>query len=522
MSEGPGRLLAVSLWVLVACGGRNPPVGEVVEVPRPALEDGRFPLAEVTVTKVQVPAKFAEALPTSVTALEAAQAALPVAYWQHRLCAGDTEVIERFRLAVTVAAAGATPDALRKSYGSLLQFCERPSVCSWTRAAVEAGGALGEVAWVGLTHCRDAETEALFAGAAVPAQPLVHYWNSRSREDGFSPRPVAALGPALRSAIDAGDSYLVRQAAFLAVKLDGGEGVAALVALHGQVESSKLRDEIAAALVGAPAAANPAAHAIASELCGRAGRKDAACGDDGELTRMLEKAGFSVVGADGVRESPRSPPAAAGTASFETRLRQLGMLDRGPLLGGPEAPGVSPSAESAQELLVRSGPVHCFDVETGTFPNQHDALLFDLAELAGPAWAGALFAEDAPTFAIAEGRWLVDGTEVDRLPPGRQVGEPYRLHAYVDGNDYQVEAQDFGDWYDLDQALGLLNAVAVGRGLETRFVALPTEDQMACVLVGPKLAIATAVSEGILALGGADDARQSGQGFEREVLEKMR
>ena len=96
-------------------------------------------------------------------------------------------------------------------------------------------------------------------------------------------------------------------------------------------------------------------------------------------------------------------------------------------------------------------------------------------------------------------------------------GAPYRLHAYLDGRSYSVDAQDFGDWYDAEQVLGLLNAIAKDRGEEMRLLPLDTGDQTLCVLAAPKTAIVAGVAAGLFEAGSAGAGRESGQAFEQAV-----
>lgn len=507
------RALATMLMALfVGCAREAPRSSAVVEVPRPKLEEGLFPVAAARVSEEPAPARFAAELPATVAAFEAEVRTLPRAFLEHRLCAGDVEVVARLERAVGAAAATASGDELRESYGTLLSWCGRPEVCEWTRAAIERGGALAEVAWVGLAQCPGADQDPLFESGRAPARELVTYWSNREWQEDFVARHVPALVPALRRAVELGDAFLVRRAALLLGGDGDPRGVAALVELHAELAPGATRDQVA---TGLGKATTPEARAIFDELCRRPGRREPMCSADADLVQVQQLSGLPTE-SEAVGSAPPDPAPKA-------ELEELGLLWRGPL---PVEAGFALEEEAstpreAREWLVSSGPVHCFDVETGEYPNGHDALLFELAELAGPPLAAALFAEGAPPIRIEESKWLVAGAEVDRLPAGVVEGEPYRLTGYLDERAFAVDAQDFGDWYDLDQVLGLLNAMAIDRGTAIRFVVLPTEDQTACVLAAPRDAILAGVASGLLELGGADAARASGQAFEAVVLEKL-
>lgn len=504
--------LLLALAPFVGCAREVPRESGVVEVPRPKLEEGLFPVAAARVDEEAAPARFAAELPATVAAFRAEERTLPHAFLRHRLCAGEPEVVARFGRAVEAAASAASGDELRESYGTLLAWCGRPEMCEWTRAAVERGGALAEVAWVGLAQCPSAENDLLFDSGRAPARQQIEYWSDQTWFGGEEPRYRPALVPALRRAVELGDAFLVRRAALL-VGADGhADGAAALVALHRELPEGDLRDALA---VGLADATSPEARAIFEELCARPGRREPLCDGDDALEQIVEL-----------------PAPASGSASEEiaipdatakARLEQLGLLWRGPHPAGAgyALEDEESTPEGARGWLVASGPVHCFDVETGEFPNGHDALLFELAELAGPPLADALFVEEAPPLGLGDGKWLVTGGEVDRLPAGAAEGDPYRVTAYLGGRSFAIDAQDFGDWYDLDQTIGLLNAMAIDRGAEIRLVVLPGESQIACVLAAPRAAILAGVASGALELGEADAARASGQAFEAVVLEKL-
>lgn len=498
--------------LLTGCGLEWPRNAEVVEVPRPKLEEGLFPVAAPRVTEASAPARFAEELPATVATFRAEERTLPRAFLEHRLCSGDPEVVARLERAAAAAAPSTNGDELRATYGSLLAWCGRSELCDWTRAAVERGGALAEVAWVGLAQCPSADNDRIFESDRAPARELVTYWSNREWQSDFAPRHVPALVPALRRAVELGDAFLLRRAALLLGKHGNPHGVAALVALHGELPAGDARDQVAAGLAEAN---TPEARAIFEELCRRPGRRETMCDADRGLVQVQGVPGLAAT------PEPEAPP--ASDPSLKSKLEKLGLLWRGPLAvdAGFELEEGDSAPRDAQGWLVTAGPVHCFDVETGDFPNGHDALLFELAELAGPPLADALFAEIAPPLDLGEGRWLVAGGEVDRLPDGLAAGDPYRLTGYLDGRAWEVDAQDFGDWYDLDQVIGLLNAMAIDRGAATRLVVLPTEDQTACVLAAPRPAILAGVSSGLLDLGDADAARAAGQAFEAVVFEQL-
>jgi hypothetical protein len=479
------RVVPLAAWLagafLAGCADR--PASDAdksAEVPRPATAEGVFLMAVPRVRESPIPERFTRELPARVADFEAQAADYPLVHVRKKLCAGDAEVLGRFSRAVNAAAAaGDDLDALRRSYGSLLEWCGRPELCAWAARTVDGDGAAAELAWAALPLCGGHEVEALFERLDAPAATVVEYWSTRYWRDDFVPRWRPALASALGEVARAGDARATRQAADL-VSRSGTAAAEPLVALHDELPPGEPRDAVAASL---GALSHPRAQEIFREYCARAER-DLACRTDPDF--------------DEGTEDPAEPPAAPVDGELEEKLRSLGLFVRGPL---PGTENWLSGAHTPAEVLKRSGPVHCFDVETDQHPNEHDALLYDLAELAGPPLDRAVFEEE---------------------PPPREDEKPYRLRAYLDGRAYETDAENFGDWYDLDRVLGLLNAMAADQGAAARVVALPTDDQTACVLAAPREAILAGIEEGLLELGDAGDAMDAGKEFEDEVMRKLR
>lgn len=153
-------------------------------------------------------------------------------------------------------------------------------------------------------------------------------------------------------------------------------------------------------------------------------------------------------------------------------------------------------ALTAADYLRERGNIHWFDVETGMFPNYHDDLLADIAELSD--FGEVAFSEIPPS--------NFDADE-----------EPYLLKALVAGKAYQQEAENYGDWYDLGAVLKLMNRIALDQDLESRFVTLATGDQTAIVWVVDDRELTLLVDEGLVTLGADELAMQNGKAFEAEV-----
>ncbi len=582
-----GGLRAVLICCLAILGTSCGPSGVApgpaptptrIEVPRPSLADGVFPMIEPAVKEKRIPERFWRELPGSVAAYEATWPDYPSAHVRRGLCAGSPEIVARFQRAAGAAvAAGDDPGTLRETYGALLDECRRPEQCAWAAAAIEAGSGAAAVAWVALAQCPGDAVQALFERGgmrgSVPADTLIDYWAGRSWNDGYRPGWNPSLAAALAEVARAGDVWNTRAASVLLSEV--GEAAAEpLLALHDQLPAGEARDQIASSFSELE---HPRARELFAEYCQRSGDTDAVCQSDwsplegwippevegkgeGESLDCLDRdddleallaAGDADAAYDTseclveLAESDRAAAvaqartvlswnvSAGGTelgelvkwldafpqaGQLEQALRELGLLPRGPLPGAQQrqsGSGLHPGA-----VLAGSGPVLCFDLETGRFPNHHDRLLYDLVELAGPPIASALFEEAAPAFEHPDGGWVVAGRRVEAPPPGVTEGMPYRLRGYFRGRVYETEAQDYGDWYDLDRVLGLVNAMAADQGVAARVVPLPTGAQTACVLAAPRDAILAGIQAGLLQVG-AGGAAERGRERERQLLEQM-
>lgn len=141
-----------------------------------------------------------------------------------------------------------------------------------------------------------------------------------------------------------------------------------------------------------------------------------------------------------------------------------------------------------------------FDAETGVYPNSHDFLLADLAELAGKDLKGVRFEEIAPT------------DEEDLRGEGH-----YTLVAFMDGKRYAVTARNLGDWYDVPASVGLVNTLLKERKSATRLVTMETGDQTVKVRAGT----VASLSKTPYVYADADDAMKDGKAFEAKALEAL-
>lgn len=177
--------------------------------------------------------------------------------------------------------------------------------------------------------------------------------------------------------------------------------------------------------------------------------------------------------------------------SLEKRLRALDLLPN-----EPDEYSNLHEAVTAADYLTTIGNTYGFDTETGMFPNDHHLLLGEIAAQSG----------------------LVN-VEFSEIPPSshESENEPYKLAASTNGKIYHRKAKNYGDWYDVDAVLSLLNEIAKDRNSQTRFVSLPTEDQSSIILIIEEQKLRELLNEGVIQLASSELAMELGKVFEERV-----
>lgn len=157
-------------------------------------------------------------------------------------------------------------------------------------------------------------------------------------------------------------------------------------------------------------------------------------------------------------------------------------------------------ALTASDYLSALSSVVWFDTETGFFPNEHDGLLAMLAE--GTDLNDVTFKEQAPEYSSSD-------------------TEPYQLFASVDGRQYQQQAENYGDWYDVPAVLDLLNRVANEENRRSRFVRFESIDQGSIVWVVDKSALAALYQKKLIRLSPHTLGKDIGQSAEKEAAKRL-
>jgi hypothetical protein len=156
------------------------------------------------------------------------------------------------------------------------------------------------------------------------------------------------------------------------------------------------------------------------------------------------------------------------------------------------------------ECLLAGGCGLMFDAETGELPCRHDRLLQDFAaasdgvfrpEAVHQEW----LQEDEDDF---EGEYLLRFVHHERLYTGR--------------------FRNYGDWYDVERMLEIVNRALGDAGLAQRFVAIDTGGQTAAFVFADPAKLGPLAQQFHLPLSdNPAAAMQTGQEFEDRVREQL-
>lgn len=539
--------------------------------------DALFPTARPTVERMAVPARFAAPLPATDAELDGA----PPAPYVDAALAADTDGMRARLLAALARVTPPMSEQLRGYYEGRLLYAP-PATCAWI-ATVTAGGAPAparDVFWIALARCGGPAAEAALARDDAPDVAVIDYWfEAAAARVPFMPRVARAAAAVARGE----ERYEARKIGFAFAAMDGPEVVPAMRALQRSIADPERRALVALGLLRHPdpAARRLGVEACAQPRVGR----DAMCtpdelaGGGGEADAPPRSAADAVRRYDydqaaALARFPRAELVDALARCTTVRdpdfradcLRRLASLDRAeavaiarrlaaaqaaaraalaaggdddydveeddlfgltdvitallafPAAGdleralashgftaaprGPHAdPAPPPTPVTAEDALEAMGRLTSFDTETGQWPNEHDRLLADLAASCAPALAGVLFEERAPREYVGD--------------------EPYTLVAYADGRAYRVPARNYGDWYDVEAVVGLVNALLAARGSDLRMAPLATGDQVSHLLCGPRAGITALVRRGLVRAGAPEAGEELGKDFEDRVFRSL-
>jgi hypothetical protein len=390
---------------------------------------------------------------------------------------GEPASLEKLRAAASAVSAAELPAWSARLHG-LFRYEEiGADFCTAMRPVIE-GAASPLRTTVAPPFARgcagDADVELMLRADSPDAAVLELYqpsWNyERETRRPYHPR----LAELARRAIRGGDENEARIVTGILAAQEDPRAHAVLLEIHAQLKDPERADAVAISLLRS---GNPRARALAQRACRRRP-------DDGRCAQTEDSAATA-----------RPPGLTALIERKRARLRDAGFA---------KVDHVDPASlesDDTVDMLVLAKHAYEFDVETGSFPNEHDALLRTLAQLASPELAGVAFEERAPH--------MDDDTG------------PYTLVAYLDGRRYSVQAENLGDWYDLSTVLRLLNRLLAERGSDTRFMPIGSDGQVAAVAAAPRAVLARAAREKLILADDPASAERAGKGFEAEVLESL-
>jgi hypothetical protein len=547
------RIVIVAVIAASACSGKKQKKPAAESTPSGSargavvVDDSQFVVGNPEVTDAPMPAWVKGPLPAAESDFESAT--MPMGYLRTMIAAGRGDVRPRFVDAVARAAkANTLTEPLANWYRQVFGYAPSAEQCKWTaEAAGSASPAARAVFLAGLRYCHDPEIAKLFTRDDTPDDAIVEWVFSGIRDDiAFHPRIARAATAFAKSHAE---PFELRKVGFVFAAM-GEPAVAPFVEMQKSLASAEHRAIVA---IGMLRAKSPAAQQLGKAACKhRAAKNDAMCDTSGPAAtpRPTDPAGLlhygedlAVVVAKHGREAVIAATTPCAPKQYEC-LRALAMLDRdaaaaiaktlkvgdaktvhaelvatlvaapalAPIeaqldqLGFSRVTAQDPEREPVidlEDVLLARGRMIWFDTETGTFPNNHDELLMDLAGTVAPALDDVVFEEIAPP--------------EDQMDTGG-----YTLVAYAAGKRYTTSAQNLGDWYDVDAAIGFVNAILRARHNRQRVVILPTGDQTAKALGGLATGITELVAKKLISLGDPDAARRSGKEVEDRVFEELK
>ncbi len=157
------------------------------------------------------------------------------------------------------------------------------------------------------------------------------------------------------------------------------------------------------------------------------------------------------------------------------------------------------------DVLSAANLVVWFDAETGMLPCRHDELVAEFSTQSRGVFM--------PT-AISEQFHQRNEDDFDA---------EYTLRFVYEGKLYSGRLRNFGDWYDVERTVSMINRALADAQRKQRFVALATDGQTASFVFADPELFSPLADEFHLPLGGdPNEAMNTGKAFERELIEKLK
>ncbi len=153
------------------------------------------------------------------------------------------------------------------------------------------------------------------------------------------------------------------------------------------------------------------------------------------------------------------------------------------------------------DAFGHAGLLTFFDTETGAIPCQHD----DLIRWFGQYTAEQFIPECPIQLCPTDHRWEPDSA--------------YTVQFIYQDRLYRFEAENYGDYYDVESVVGALNEALEDNDQPERFMGLYTGDQCACfVFADPEQFLPIAQKYGLALSENASEAMWAGRAFEQREL----
>lgn len=155
-------------------------------------------------------------------------------------------------------------------------------------------------------------------------------------------------------------------------------------------------------------------------------------------------------------------------------------------------------------LLFAANSAVGFDVETGMIPCRHDSLVLDFAK-------------------ASRGRFQPESVlEIWHRTNSEDFEAPYTLQFVVDDTLFAGEIRNFGDWYDVERVVQMINAALAHQKVDERFLGLAADGQFAMfVFAHPDRIIEVAERFNLALSDDFESAMRQGIEFEQKVLQKL-
>lgn len=155
-------------------------------------------------------------------------------------------------------------------------------------------------------------------------------------------------------------------------------------------------------------------------------------------------------------------------------------------------------------LLFAANSAIAFDVESGLIPCGHDSLVIDFAK-------------------ASRGRFQPESVlEIWHRTNSEDFEAPYTLQFIVDDTLFAAEIRNFGDWYDVERIVQMINAALAHQKIDERFLGLAADGQSAMfVFAHPERIIEVAERFNLALSDDLESAMRQGIEFEQKVLQKL-